>query len=151
VRADTGRRGRAMPSVTGALAACALVVCLAAGCTVARSNLGTTESSCYLALPAATKAVGSHTRLLGVRLFTLADLRRQAPKLLTKISAERSPGQSVCTFAFSGHFTSTSVSEPHGRPEGPVAVVVLTKPSNRLLGTVIFKRLPLRYGHSHIG
>jgi hypothetical protein len=133
------------------LAAWALIACLAAGCTFARSNLGTTDSSCYLALPAAAKSVGSHTRLLGVRLFTLADLKRQAPKLLAQIPPERPPTQSVCTFAFSGRFTSTSVSQAHGRPAGPVAVVVLTKPSNRLLGTVILKRLPLRFSHSHIG
>jgi hypothetical protein len=32
-----------------------------------------------------------------------------------------------------------------------VAVVVLAIPSNQLLGTVIFTRAPLQFGHTHIG
>jgi hypothetical protein len=32
-----------------------------------------------------------------------------------------------------------------------VAVAVLTSPSNKLLATVILKRTPLRFSHSHIG
>jgi hypothetical protein len=134
-----------------ALAGCALVAGLAAGCTSARSNLGTSDSSCYLALPAAAKAVGPHTRLLGVRLFTLADLRHQAPRLSRQLSSTDSSGQRVCVLAFSGQFTSTSVSQPRGRATGHVAVAVLTSPSNKLLGTVIFERIPLRFSHSHIG
>ncbi len=133
------------------LAACALVIFLAAGCTSARSNLGTSDSSCFLALPAATKAVGSHSRLLGARLFSLTELRREAPKLAAQVSPKGSPKQSLCVLAFSGHFSSTAVSMPHGRSVGQVAVVVLTRPSNMLLGTVILKRVPLSFGHSHIG
>jgi hypothetical protein len=133
------------------LAGCLLVGGVAAGCTSARSDLGTSDSSCYLALPTAAKAVGPHTRLLGVRLFTLADLRHQAPRLSKQLSATGSSATRVCVLAFSGRFTSTSVSQPHGRPEGPVAVAVLTSPSNKLLGTVIFERIPLRFSHSHIG
>jgi hypothetical protein len=133
------------------LGASLLVVGLSAGCTSVRSNLGTSDSSCYLVLPAATHAVGSHSRLLGARLLTLADLRRQAPKMVTQLSPKGPPTQSLCVLAFSGHFTSTGVSKPHGRPAGPVAIVVLTRPSNELLGTVILQRVPLRFSHSHIG
>jgi hypothetical protein len=128
-----------------------LTLTLVAGCTGVRSNLGTSDSSCYLALPAATHAVGSHSRLLGAHLLTLADLRRQAPKLVTQIAPTASTTQSLCVLAFSGHFTSTTVSKPHGRSAGPVAIVVLTRPANDLLGTVILMRLPLRFSHSHIG
>jgi hypothetical protein len=138
-------------SVARGLAAFALVVGLAAGCTSVRSNLGTSDSSCYLALPAATHAVGSHSRLLGVHLLTLADLRRQAPKLVTQLTLKGSSSQSLCVLAFSGHFTSTEVAKPHGRPAGQVAIVVLTRPSNELLGTVILGQLPLRFSHLHIG
>jgi len=132
-------------------AACALVFLLAVGCTSIRSNLGTSDSSCFLALPAATKAVGPHSRLLGARLFSLAELRREAPKLAAQVSPKGSPKQSLCVLAFSGHFSSTAVSKPLGRSAGEVAVAVLTRPSNLLLGTVILKRLPIRFSHSHIG
>jgi hypothetical protein len=138
-------------SLARGLAASALVVGLAAGCTSVRSNLGTSDSSCYLALPAATHAVGSHSRLLGVHLLTLADLRRQAPKLVTQLSPEGPLTQSLCVLAFSGHFTSAEVSKAHGQPVGQVAIVVLTRPSNELLGTVILRHLPLRFSHLHIG
>jgi hypothetical protein len=133
------------------LVGCALAACLLAGCTSARSDLGTSDSSCYLALPSASKAVGPHSRLLGVHLFTLDVLHREAPRLFKSLSPERPSQQRVCVLAFMGAFTTKSVSKPLGRPAGPVAVVVLKTPSNQLLGTVILRRLPLRFGHSHIG
>lgn len=137
--------------LAGRIAACALTVGLAAGCTSPRSNLGTTDSSCYLALPVAVKAVGSHGHLLGARLFTLAQLRKKAPRLVARIQPKGTPHQQVCVLAFSGQFTAGQLSKPHGRPSGPVAIVVLTSPSNSLLGTLILKRVPLRFSHSHIG
>lgn len=133
------------------IAAGVVALALVAGCTSVRNDLGTSDSACYLALPAATRAVGSHSRLLGAHLLTLADLRRQAPKLVTQISPSGSSRQSLCVLAFSGRFTSASVSKPHGRAAGPVAIVVLTKPANDLVGTVILQRLPLRFSHLHIG
>jgi hypothetical protein len=51
--------------------------------------------------------------------------------------------------AFSGHFTSEKVSKPLGRDEGLYAVVVLTTPANRLLGTLILSRVPVRINHTH--
>lgn len=135
----------------GGLASCTLAICLTAACTSPRTNLGTSDSSCYLALPAATKAVGSHGRFLGAHLFTLTDLRRQAPKLVAEIEPKVSPKQRLCVLAFSGQFRSTEVSKPHGRSVGQVAIVVLTNPSNSLLGTVVLRRLPLSFSHFHIG
>jgi hypothetical protein len=124
---------------------------LASGCTSARANLGTTASSCYLALPAATQATGTHAKFLGVQLFSLNGLKKEAPKLYARIAAQPTTRQQVCVFAFSGQFTQATVSHPRGRPSGPVAVVVLARPSNRLLGTIILARIPLRFAHSHIG
>ena len=66
--------------VSGVLA-CGLAAGLVTGCTSVRSNLGTSDSPCYLTLPAAARAVGSHGRLVGVHLVTLAGLRRQTPEL----------------------------------------------------------------------
>lgn len=144
------RRQRSL-SLTAGLASCTFVICLAAACTSPRSNLGTSDSSCYLALPAAAKAVPAHSKLLGAHLVTLTDLRRQAPKMVAAIEPKVPPKQRLCVLAFSGQFRSTEVSKPHGRSVGSVAVVVLTSPSNSLLGTVILRRVPLSFSHSHIG
>ena len=145
-RGDTVRRRWA----TGA-AGCALLAGLLAGCTTARSNLGTSASSCYLALPTATKATRSHGRLLGVRRFTLSGLRKQAPHLLHDLATKEVGSQSVCVIAFAGNFAAGSVSDPRGRASGHLAVAVSTTPGNHLLGTVIFTHAPLHFGHSHLG
>jgi hypothetical protein len=129
----------------------ALLAGLLAGCTTARSSLGTSDSSCYLALPTATAATGSHGHLLGVQRDSLSALRKQAPHLLRDL-ATRDPGsESVCVIAFTGRFTAGSVSKPRGRASGHLAVVVSSTPGNHLLGTVIFTRAPLHFGHSHAG
>jgi hypothetical protein len=101
-------------------------------------------------LPAATKAVGPHSRLLGVHLFTLDNLRKQTPKLYAQIAPPRGTASRICVLAFSGHFTTQSVSKPHGRSAGPVAIVVLSNPSNQLLRTVILRQVPFGFAHSHI-
>jgi hypothetical protein len=129
----------------------ALLAGLLAGCTTARSNLGTSDSSCYLALPTATKAIRSHGRLLGVRRYTLSGLRKQAPHLLDDLATKVPGSRSVCVIAFTGTFTAGSVSDPRGRASGHLAVAVSTTPGNHLLGTVIFTHAPLHFGHSHVG
>jgi hypothetical protein len=135
---------------TGA-AGCALLAGLLAGCTTARSSLGTSDSSCYLALPTATKATGSHGRLQGVQRFTLSTLREKAPHLLHDLATTAPGSETVCLIAFTGNFTAASVSDPRGRSSGKLAVVVSTTPGNHLLGTVIFTKAPLHFGHSHAG
>ena len=140
------RRRWATGIASGALLAGAL-----AGCTTARSSLGTSDSSCYQALPTATKAVESHGRLLGVQKFSLSELRKNAPHLLHDLGTTASGSDTVCIIAFTGKFTAESVSEPRGRSSGHLAVVVSTTPGNHLLGTVIFTEPPLHFGHSHAG
>jgi hypothetical protein len=135
----------------GVVASVAVAVLLAAGCTTARNDLGTSVSSCYRALPVATKAVGSHGRLLAVQRSSLAMLRRQAPHLLADVFTREQSSQAVCVIAFQGHFTSASVSEPHGRSSGRLAVVVTTTPSVHLLGTLVFSHSPFGLGRSHFG
>jgi hypothetical protein len=130
---------------------CALLADLLAGCTTARSSLGTSDSSCYLALTTATEAVRSQGHLLGVQRDSLSALRKQAPHLLADLATKRPASQAVCVIAFTGKFTAGSVSDPRGRATGHLAVVVSTTPGNRVLGTVIFTRAPLHFGHSHAG
>jgi hypothetical protein len=143
---DTVRRRWA-----GRVAGCALLTGVLAGCTAARTNLGTSDSSCYLALPTATKAIGSHGRLHGVQRFTLSALRKKAPHLLDDLGTTAPGSETVCLIAFTGKFTAASVSDPRGRSSGKLAVVVSTTPGNHLLGTVIFTNAPLHFGHSHAG
>jgi hypothetical protein len=149
VNARVERRGRFRLKLASGSAACLLAAGLLAGCTSARSNLGTSDSACFLALPSATKAVGAHSRFIGVHLYTLASLRKSAPHLYAALPSEPASSQRICAFAFMGTFTKTSVSHPLGLASGPVAVAVLKTPSNQLLGTVLFNHAPVRFGHSH--
>jgi hypothetical protein len=133
------------------VAACLLAVCVLAGCTSARSELGTSDSACYLALPSATEAAGPHSRLIGVHLFTLSSLHKKAPQLFKALPSVTASSQKICVIAFDGTFTRTSVAKPLGLASGTVAVVISKTPSNQLLGTVIFNHAPLHFGHPHTG
>jgi hypothetical protein len=140
-----------MRQLTTVLASCILFAVVLTGCTAARSNLGTSDSSCYLALPTATKAVEGHGRLLGVHLLDLKTLRHRTPRFFETLATGNDGSQKVCVVEFEGHFDQSTVSKPLGRSSGRLAVVVSTSPANRLLGTVILARPPLHFGHPHIG
>ncbi len=142
---------RAWRRGVGGIVGCLLVAATVADCTTARSDLGTSVSSCYHALPAATKAVRMHGHLLGVQELTVGTLRRQAPGLYGDLAEHPSSGVRICVVAFSGTFDASSVSAASGLPSGHLAVVVSTTPGNHLLGTVILLRPPLRFGHPHVG
>jgi hypothetical protein len=138
---------RLMMVVTASL----LIVLLLAGCTSLRSSLGTSDSSCYLALPTTSSAVHGHGRLIGIHLFTESSLRKKAPHLYSDLSTTEVAQQHVCVAAYEGVFTSGGVLKPRGKPSGRLAVVVTETPSNKLLGTIIFLRAPLHFGHPHVG
>ena len=84
-------------------------------------------------------------------LFTLTSLSHQAPHLFKDLALGHDGSERVCVVAFSGVFDQAMVSHPRGRSAGRLAVVVTTAPGNELLGTVIFKRPPLHFGHPHVG
>jgi hypothetical protein len=149
VRRRRGRAGRRVRLV--AASGFVVVAGLAAGCTTARSDLGTSDSTCYRAIPAATKAVNDQGRILGVQRTSLGALHGMPPDLLRDLAAGQSPTQAVCVIAFEGNFTSASVVDPRGRSSGRLAVVVTTTPGDHLLGTVVFTRPPFHFGHSHAG
>ncbi len=133
----------------------ALVVALAlsvlglGGCSAGRANLGTSDAPCYIALPTAAKAVGSQGRLIGVRLQSVPTVTYRRLDAALDRAGVRS-GR-VCLVAYGGTFSSGSVARPEGRPSGHLAVVVLRYPSGTLVATVLFHRLPARFGHSHLG
>jgi hypothetical protein len=131
--------------VAGLLLAGSLFV----GCSSARVDVGTADESCYLALPTAAHAVGPHAHFIGVRKYTMADLKGLAPRLYHYLTMAASPRSSVCIAAYTGHFTSSSVSKPLGRPSGTLAVPVIKSPSNKLVGTLILTKVPVRFQHTH--
>lgn len=147
----TGSGSRVWLRGVGGLVGCLLAAAFLADCTTARSDLGTSVSSCYHALPTATEAVHRRGHLLGVQEFTVGSLRRQAPSLSRELAASAASGRRMCVVAFSGTFDASSVSAPRGHQSGHLAVVVTTTPGNHLLGTIILPRAPLRFGHPHAG
>ncbi len=121
------------------------------GCTVARSNLGTTDSSCFLSLPTAGQAVGGHGRFVGIHLYSISQLRSLAPHLMDNLSKTHATTAShVCVAAYEGNFTASGVKKPLGRQSGLFAVVVVDASNQKLIATVIFRNAPLRFGHPHV-
>jgi hypothetical protein len=137
--------------VTGGLVTCLVAGCLLVGCSSARSDLGTSDSPCFRALPAASEAIHHRGALAGVQLFTLASLHRRTPQLYSALDSSAQPTGQVCVIEYTGSFAESSVSRPFGSPSGRLAVVVLQAPSNRLIGTVILDHPPLPFGHAHAG
>ncbi len=135
---------------TALVAALVLAASLLASCSSARTDLGTTDESCYLALPTAAKAVGGHGHLEGVRKLSFGSLQTMAPRLYARLAHQAGKKQSVCIAGYTGHFTSSEVSKPLGRPSGTLAVAVVTGTGNKLLGTLILTKLPLRFQHTHL-
>ena len=107
------------------VAALVVAASLLTACSAARTGQGTSSESCYLALPTASEAVGDHGHLVD-----------HVPK-----------GQNVCIVAYTGKFDKAMVSKPLGRPTGTLAVVVVTTPANKLLGTLILTKIPVRFQH----
>jgi len=122
------------------------------GCTAVRNDLGTANSPCYVALPAARQAVHGRGRLVGVHLASVGSLvRARGLYRVAHVWPAGRPVAKVCLVAFSGHFTAAGVEQPRGRPSGHLAVVVLQYQGNNLLGTVLFEHAPQAFGHSHFG
>jgi hypothetical protein len=140
----------------GRWAAAVAVAVVVAGsltaCSPLRSSLGTTNGPCYIALPRASSAVHEHGHLVGVRLVSVDALRTSAPPVYAvAVAPPPARPRHVCLVAYSGGFSSGSVRDPHGAPEGPIAIVVLLYPQSRVLGTIIVTRIPLEFGHAHLG
>ena len=142
--------GRLRPTARrlgAALAVLVVAASLLTACSAARTGLGTTDESCYLALPTAAKAVGGHAHLAGVRKYTLAGLHGLAPRLYGRMADHLPKNRDVCLAAYTGHFTRSSVAKPLGRAAGTLAVAVVTIPGSDLLGTLILTKIPVRFQH----
>ncbi|MGH8997189.1 MAG: hypothetical protein ACRDYB_14355 [Acidimicrobiales bacterium] len=144
----SSRTGRARALVIAAALVVAVPLGLA-GCSGGRESLGTTDGPCYVALPTASQAVGTKARLDGVRLMKVSAITY--PHLGSALRAAHVTKGRVCLVAFKGSFSAATVSHPAGRTSGHLAVVVLRYPDGKLIATVLFHRLPTRFGHSHLG
>jgi hypothetical protein len=145
------RGGMVRHRVVGGLATCILLATVLAGCTSARSSLGTSDSSCYLSLPSTSKAVGGHGKFLGIHAYTPSQLKARAPHLSADLTAAHATSSHMCVAAYSGSFTAANVSKPLGKAGGRLAAAVVNASDRTILATVIFGRLPLHFGHPHVG
>jgi hypothetical protein len=140
-------RRRAVRSLMGVLAMAGL-----SGCAAVRSNLGTTDSPCFLSLPTAAHAVGDHGRFVGIHLYVLSQFTKLAPNLVDDLmDAHVTRATHVCVAAYEGQYTASEVDKPLGRSSGGLAVVVVDASNQKLLATVILRHPPLHFGHPHLG
>jgi hypothetical protein len=119
-----------------------------AACSSVHEGLGTSDEPCFTALPTAAHAVGSHGHLNGVRLFKVSAIPYK--RLASLIRADTSSTE-VCLVAYSGHFSSDQLTMSSGPSAGRFAVVVLTYPKEHLVVTALFRRVPVRFAHTHLG
>jgi hypothetical protein len=148
-RSGPGARRRGGRAVT--LTVCVLLAVVLVGCTSDRDTLGTNASQCFEALPVAHDAVHGRGTFAGVRLVSLssfsADTRLRS--YLSELTAAKV--HDVCVISYRGTYTTKDVEKPLGLPPpggvGHYAIVVVSKPQGRLVGTVVRLTQPLRFGH----
>jgi hypothetical protein len=138
-----GERRRWIAAAAGLVLAATLLT----ACSAARTGLGTSDESCYLALPTAAKAVGGHGHLEGVRKYSVSGLRSVAPRLYGRYAQDLPKGKSVCLAAYTGHFSESTVTKPVGRSSGTLAIAIVQTPGNTLLATLILTKTPVRFKH----
>ncbi|MHB8680559.1 MAG: hypothetical protein ACYDA2_00480 [Acidimicrobiales bacterium] len=127
----------------------------ATGCGSPRNSLGTTSSPCFRAVPVASEAVKDRGKLAGVRLVGPKTIDAY-PRLRAVV--QRRAGshiRSVCVVSFHGQFRLDQVRDPigHAPPGGTgiVALVLVSSPQNRLLGTLVLEHEPLPLRHEVLG
>jgi len=130
------------------VALASLLAVALSGCAAARDSLGTTASPCFDALAVAGNAVHHRGTFAGVVQVSL-DKFKADTHLPPGFSSTGRGVRDVCVVAYQGRFRSDQVERPIGpRPAGGVgryAIVVVSKPQNRLLGTIVRQTEPLRF------
>jgi hypothetical protein len=121
------------------------------GCTSARDTLGTNASPCFEALAIAADAVHNRGRFAGVRQLSISAFAADADLRLEMSRLFGSSIRDVCVVSYRGTFHVDQVERPVGpAPKdgiGHYAIVIVSKPQNHLLGTVLRATQPLRFGH----
>jgi hypothetical protein len=121
------------------------------GCTSARDTLGTNASTCFEALAVAGNAVHHRGLFTGVRLVSLDSVGADT-HLRAHLAARAGKAvHDVCVVSYRGTFREDQVERPFGLPPaggvGHYAIVIVSKPQNHLLGTIVRLTQPLRFGH----
>ena len=132
------RRLAALPAAMVLTASVAL-----AGCGGRGAALGTTSSACFHALPPAVSSLHHPGRLVGVRLVDTARLRDAA------VRNALAPRRKLCLVAFSGGFSPSDVTRPIDQRSGPYVVVAVRPDGSAVVASLIVRRLPLAFRHSH--
>lgn len=126
-----------------------------AGCVSPRNALGTTSNPCFRAVPVASTAVHHRGKLAGIRLVGTKELGRYPHILDLLTSRVGNRFRQVCVISFHGAFRLDAVQRPAGRGPtsgvGPVAIVVVSSPQNRLIATFVTEREPLPLRHEVLG
>lgn len=141
MRRRSGMRG----AVVAFLCAVALV---ASACTSARSELGTRNGDCFVALPAAHTAVRGHGHLVGELLVTWGQIHADRP--YRTLVDHPAPPQRLCLVAFGGRFERSAVQRGGGHERGRLAIVVVEYPQLRVVATMVVRHPPGLFGHSHL-
>lgn len=142
----TGRRGARRAAAVG----CLVVAAMLAGCTSARNTLGTNSSQCYKAVAVTSDAVHDRGTFVGIRLLSARQVSRYHH--LEVLLRARAPAvKTVCVAAYHGSYRLDQVQMPFGAQPanggGPIAIVVVSTPQNKLIGTIVLSRIPLPIRH----
>jgi hypothetical protein len=136
------------------VASIALLVGLGA-CAAGRGVLGTSTSPCFIALPVAKRAVEGRGSLAGIRLVDVSGLAAGNDRTLRTLldSLPVRPVHDVCLIAYTGGFRPGQVEMVGRNPQNPArfAIVVVTTPKPRLLGTILVRNVPLSFYRAHVG
>jgi hypothetical protein len=147
-------RGRGV-RVTGRATAVLVAAAVMAACGTSRNGLGTSSSPCYKAIPVVSDAVHDRGTLAGIRLFSGSQIDHYTRLLQVLDAAAGHKVTQVCVASFHGQYTSADVSKPIVSPSavrtGKVAVVFVSYPDNKLLGTIVLSREPLPLRHVVLG
>jgi len=94
----------------------------------------------------------------GVRLITAKQLASKSHLLRTLRSRGVSRLEDICVVEYKGTYRLDEVEDPMGRPPddgvGHYAIVVVSRSTNKLIGTFVRATLPVRFRHlalRHLG
>jgi len=130
---------------------CSFSAAALGGCTSARNTLGTNASPCFEALSVGEDAVHGRGTFAGVRPVSLTSFGQDAHMRAALSARAGKTVVAVCVVSYRGNYTVDQVERPLGRPPaggvGHYAIVIVSRPQNKLLGTLVRLTEPLRFGH----
>ncbi len=133
----------------------AMVAGLSAACTSARDTLGTNSSPCFEALPVAKAAVHGRGTFAGTRLLSAATVAKHQRMFQAITGRAHVRVRDVCLVSYTGTFDALDVNAllraPPNGGVGHFAVVVVSRNTNKLLGTFILASEPVRFRHLALG